>query len=103
MANEHRRRTGVEPPGPEGATCRWCGQGMKVTLGCVAEPRLLVDGPYEPVRVDEERSYPCPSRCGDCSAAPGHVHHPGCDIAECPRGGWQLLSWGCYGPDDVWI
>jgi hypothetical protein len=101
-ASEYQQQTGVSPPGPEGAICFWCGAGMMVAPGCIEEPRELIDGAYDPVRVGHERSYPFRSRCPDCGAQPDHVHHPGCDIEECPRCGRQLISCGCYPEDDEW-
>lgn len=42
--------------------------------------------------------------CGDCGAPPGGHHHPGCDLADCPVCGRQMLSCGCRfdedGPDE---
>lgn len=39
---------------------------------------------------------PWPARCGDCHVALGGHHHPGCDLARCPRCGRQLISCGCW-------
>lgn len=33
--------------------------------------------------------------CHDCGAAIGEMHHPRCDMEECPRCGGQLLSCPC--------
>ena len=45
-----------------------------------------------------------PVPCGDCGVSPGGFHHLGCDVAECPACGRQLLSCDCRydedGPDD---
>jgi len=35
-------------------------------------------------------------RCGDCGVAVGGWHHPGCDLAECPACGGQLITCGCW-------
>ena len=45
-----------------------------------------------------------PERCGDCGVKQGGWHHLGCDIEECPRCGWQLLSCSCWFADseDAW-
>ncbi len=39
--------------------------------------------------------YPRPSRCHDCRAQTGQLHHPGCDEEECPRCHGQSISCGC--------
>ncbi|HEY3144458.1 MAG TPA: hypothetical protein VGJ86_25235 [Acidimicrobiales bacterium] len=54
-------------------------------------------------RWGEERRYRrCGTkrRCGDCGVAPGQAHHLGCDMAECPCCGGQMLSCGCRFDED---
>jgi hypothetical protein len=34
-------------------------------------------------------------RCRDCNTPAGGLHHPGCDMEDCPVCGWQVLSCGC--------
>jgi hypothetical protein len=34
-------------------------------------------------------------RCHDCNVTWGHLHHPGCDMEECPHCGGQLISCSC--------
>jgi hypothetical protein len=45
-----------------------------------------------------------PERCVDCGVEKGAWHHLGCDMEECPRCGWQLISCGCWfdDGDDPW-
>lgn len=36
--------------------------------------------------------------CHDCNAAPGHLHHVGCDVERCRLCGGQVLGCDCpYG------
>ncbi len=42
---------------------------------------------------------PWPPRCGDCGVALGANHHPGCDLAQCPRCTQQMISCGCWSGD----
>ena len=34
-------------------------------------------------------------RCHDCGALPGHYHHPGCDMDECPDCHRQAIGCDC--------
>jgi len=38
--------------------------------------------------------------CHDCSVGFNQLHHPGCDIEECPMCGAQALSCGCTWPGE---
>ena len=58
--------------------------GSPFALGSGLAPRA----PAEPE--------PWPDRCGDCHVALGGHHHPGCDLARCPRCERQLISCGCW-------
>lgn len=86
------------------ATCTYCEQEMLVAASCsVTEPH--VDGVAQPLpRWGAETGYgrlPRPlGRCGDCGVEPGGAHHPGCDLAQCPRCRGQLLSCGCRFDED---
>jgi hypothetical protein len=86
------------------AKCNDCQQEMTLHVSCVPEPRLLATGVYEPIRWGKEREFrrqKVKGRCGDCGTPVGGVHHPGCDMEECPRCHWQALSCGCQGHASV--
>ncbi len=38
--------------------------------------------------------------CHDCGVRPGGLHHPGCDVEECPKCHTQLISCGCQSDPD---
>jgi hypothetical protein len=83
------------------AICKTCNLEMHEAASCVEEPIELVDATYEPVRWgDEQTDWEHGPRCGDCGVLPGGVHHPGCDIEECPRCHEQLITCECW-PDEV--
>jgi Zn-finger nucleic acid-binding protein len=49
------------------------------------------------VRFGEEEDWPKPTegdRCPDCGVAPGGIHHPDCDIQQCPRCHGQIGGCG---------
>ncbi len=80
-----------------GALCKDCGQGMKESDGCRLFGIPMKDGTTaDPIKHGEETRSDWGrdgKRCHDCGAKPGHYHHPGCDVEECPGCGGQL--WGC--------
>ena len=70
------------------ATCKYCGQDMRTSKGCI---KILIKHngqSYNPIKNTG-------GICGDCNAYPGHYHHPGCDQERCPICGDQLISCGC--------
>jgi hypothetical protein len=66
--------------------------------GCVKMPVKTIDGDLDPIPYGSETGYTRPPeghRCHDCDALPGHYHHPGCDMEECPRCHKQLIGCDC--------
>lgn len=79
------------------AVCEFCKQDMITADGCVCVP-VVIDGvAYEPLPVGDDCGYyeSDDDRCPDCGAKYGHYHHPGCDVEECPKCGFQLISCDC--------
>ena len=81
------------------ATCQYCGREILEADGCnitsVAYPdrSVWLAIPYgSEKRFSGEQPL---SRCHDCNVVLGKMHHPGCDVEECPRCGGQLISCGC--------
>jgi hypothetical protein len=86
--------------------CEACGQPMVRGVGCTqSEYALSTGATLERVKWgDETPDYwpeSCQDTCGDCGAAPGQLHHLGCDIEQCRMCGGQVLTCDCpYGEDD---
>lgn len=87
-----------------GAICQVCGRDMVRSKGC-GVTRVHIGGRvYDRIRVgapgDFDEGSPEDTRCHDCYALFGHVHHWGCDAERCPACGRQLLSCDC---EDVFV
>ena len=80
------------------AICKYCELEMNGADGCVKMPVKTMDGDLDPIPYGSESRYSSPPlghRCHDCDALPGHYHHPGCDMEECPRCHRQLIGCDC--------
>lgn len=78
-----------------GALCETCGQRKLIVDGCSCHTVECNGKRYERIRYGEESIEWNDNCCHDCGARPGHFHHPGCDVEECPVCGEQLISCGC--------
>ena len=101
------------------ATCEWCKKEMTApqTRSCVPRPVQFPDSrSLDPIPYGQELRFadtdhhpPRPSasarrawrlecnqrNCSDCGVIVDGVHHPGCDMEECPQCHGQLISCGC--------
>ncbi len=65
--------------------CEWCRQEMLAVPSCLATPLTLEGTAYAQVRYGEEQPHmPFPQRCPDCNVELAGIHHPHCDIQQCP-------------------
>ena len=82
--------------------CPACGQDKRDAESC-GGPMLQVAGQvYERVRFGQESGNRWEEFdfCPECGVSHGGLHHPGCDIEECPRCRTQYLSCDCGEVDD---
>jgi hypothetical protein len=80
------------------AVCPYCERDMNQSSACTVE-RLAIGGEtYSRLRFGEERRgggvwyQSLNDLCHDCNVAVGELHHPGCDVEECPHCREQLAS-----------
>uniref|UniRef100_I2PZX9 Uncharacterized protein n=1 Tax=Desulfovibrio sp. U5L TaxID=596152 RepID=I2PZX9_9BACT len=82
--------------------CPACGQDKRDAESC-GGPMIQVAGRvYERVRFGQEQGHRWEEFdfCPECGVSHGGLHHPGCDIEECPRCRTQYLSCDCGKEDD---
>jgi hypothetical protein len=85
------------------AVCEWCDRDMldPATETCGSQFVEFPDGrAMRPVMWDGKHGSGPDGRCHDCGIKVGGIHHPGCDVEECPRCGGQLISCGCLDDDE---
>jgi hypothetical protein len=88
------------------AICDYCQQEMLGHVGCKPWPELQRIPYGSEMRFPEPRplraSWPNieAKTCHDCGAGDGELHHPGCDMEECPMCGRQSISCGCRWPGE---
>ena len=87
------------------AICGYCNREMTVADSCSAKTLHLAGMPLVLPPFGAETRMRAPEeftgRCHDCGVQMGGFHHPGCDMAECPRCREQLLGCGCRFDEDV--
>ena len=85
------------------AMCKVCGKDMLRSDGCRA-PKIHIGGKiYKRIKVGDPGDFVDggpDTRCPDCNALFGHLHHWGCDAERCPACGHQLITCSC---EDVFI
>lgn len=78
-----------------GAICDICKGDMLEVDGCVPHAYGKKGGKKLYPAVPENIQSDGVSRCHDCGAKPGHLHHPGCDMERCPKCGSQAIGCDC--------
>jgi len=82
-----------------GAVCKICGKDMMRANGCRITKLHAGGKAYDRIKVgdpgDFDEGRPQTTRCHDCNALFGHLHHWGCDAERCPACGRQLISCDC--------
>ncbi len=82
--------------------CPACGQDKRDAESC-GGPMIQVAGQvYDRVRFGQESGNRWEEFdfCPECGVSHGSLHHPGCDLEECPRCRTQYLSCSCGEADD---
>lgn len=76
--------------------CLTCNRYLMDADSCTASCIRFPDGEeLDPIPYGEEAAEEGPDRCPDCGVDHAGYHHPGCEVASCPRCGGKLVSCGC--------
>jgi hypothetical protein len=78
------------------ATCRWCEEPMD-GRPCTAQTAVVEGVAYHRIPYGSLGW----EHCNDCASPHGGLHHPGCDLEQCPRCLGQAISCGCRWASDA--
>jgi hypothetical protein len=83
------------------AVCEFCNREMNDYVSCTTWPGLTripygAEKRFGPDYVRESGAH-----CHDCGVTVGDLHHPGCDMEECPMCGGQAISCGDLWPGET--
>jgi hypothetical protein len=92
------------------AECFACLNDMAEADGCVSDRKIIIEGTvYDPIRHGEsdrwgKMDFEANGECHDCGAKMGKIHHPGCDMEECPNCGGQYFICDCHTDEkeEIW-
>lgn len=83
------------------AQCFKCERDMNEADGCLEDRTFTINGTeYSPIPYGDgfhfsETEFEAEGRCHDCGAKVGGIHHPGCDMEECPECHQQYFICDC--------
>ena len=81
------------------AVCNWCQLEMHDRIGCTVKSYndFKDNLPRDRIPFDSEANSNSGSfeHCSDCLSPVGSLHHPGCDIEECPCCNEQSITCNC--------
>ena len=83
------------------AVCTWCAQQMTTANSCSLDAFHVEGCHVEMIAYGAEPGgHAFRLRCGDCGAARGGHHHPGCDVQRCPLCRGQMMTCNCRFDED---
>ena len=82
--------------------CHACGQEKKTADSCGGKIIFVGGLPFDRITFGHEHGdrWQEFERCPECGVARGGLHHPGCDLEQCPRCGRQYITCDCVGGSD---